>query len=113
MSEPLSDAELNHLAYQLRTHINTNFVDRLVNGYRTLRDERDALAKLRDQGDRGGWVKVEDGLPTSRQTVLLFDGMVTFTGYYSNNGWLDSGDCLARRITHWRSLPPLPEGAPQ
>jgi hypothetical protein len=80
----------------------------------------EASTPAREAGAVGGWISVDESLPTKFEEVLIsFKGStLAATGQYTGNkrdsedGWCypseNSGDETDWTVTHWQPLPPAP-----
>lgn len=108
--------------YYAKNHVPSIMVGRTFdqrNGY-YVRDEVQLMwlgwqAAKGHAAKQDGWIKVEDKLPPTDETVLLLDyrnnmqsgyldGDAVAFVYTYGDSWLDDGV-----ITHWKRLPALPE----
>ena len=57
-----------------------------------------------------GWIDVNDGLPDTVRSVLVYTGKVVGWAFFnSDKKWVDCGDCsFYEGITHWSELPKPP-----
>lgn len=72
------------------------------------------IAALTDAIQQLEWVKVSDRLPEARHTVMFstkHDGYRI--GSFEGGNWITSSNVIFSRkaVTHWKPLPPAPEGA--
>lgn len=73
-------------------------------------------AALREQNNRAGWVRVEDGLPEVEEGSFLVVRKWDFSPrsveqivYRKHGRWTDGWQILPNNITHWVPLPEPPE----
>lgn len=60
-----------------------------------------------------GWIRVEDGLPTHSNVVLLTDGRWRTVGFNNGDSWMvyedEPMDMEHSTFTHWMEYPELPK----
>ena len=68
---------------------------------------RGVITKLRKRTEFA-WIDVNDEMPDSDLTVLVFTGGETWLGYFDGNVW-QSVEAGAIEVTHWMELPEGPK----